>query len=572
MKIKLMKTRILAMLLAVLFVVLAFAACSGATGTSSQSYSSSNAEKSETSEPQASTANEGGETAELHHLTCLVPSNNAEYIKFEERENYSYWAALTEALAEHGVELEFEVIPTDQMQTVSQTRMASGTDLPDYMALSYLDQTTRVRLAKQGMLIPINEIVEHGDGTAKAFLNGGEGEFARKLQTLDDGNQYWFTSVLITTWGDTVCQSPVVPLIRKDWLDAVGLETPQTLDELYEALVAFREQDANGDGTANELVIAEPNFIGNPMAGWFGLGTDLVSVLLDKNEVVCPWYQEEEMKAYITWMKRLVDGGVFDLATVGDETDIGTQMMMENKVSLTMDYATERYLEPTINTGDGAAAEYVPVGPITGLEGKDSYLTGDAAELSYQYFGFTKACEDLEGAAALLDFFCTDEYTKLYEWGVEGETYEIIEGQPQFLEGIGQAYWQEMAQNGLATGLWIHYGILPRMYPGQDLKISEAEAGEAKLDYMDRFAAWEHKALTSGYERYYMALPTDEETEISGRIYTDLKTCSDETFVNLISGRYSLDDYDKYVQEMKDLGLDEYLEMMKGRYERYANS
>ena len=34
----------------------------------------------------------------------------------------------------------------------------------------------------------------------------------------------------------------------------VGLETPATIDELYEVLVAFKEQDANGNGDPNDEI------------------------------------------------------------------------------------------------------------------------------------------------------------------------------------------------------------------------------------------------------------------------------------------------------------------------------
>ncbi len=506
-------------------------------------------------------------TTELHHLKLLVPTNNNPYINFTERDSYSFWTCFTEALAKHGLELELEVVPRDQFEVVSQTRMAAAQDLPDLIVLSYLDQETCVKLAKQGMLLPINEIVKEGDGTAKDFLNE-IAAFSRKLNTLDDGNQYWFSSILITTWGEDVCQSPVVPNIRKDWLDALGLKTPETLDEFYDALVAFQKNDMNGNGLADEVVMVNPNFIGNPIAGWFGLGTDLVSVLFDQNKVVCPWYQEEQMKAFITYMKKLVDAGVIDLSV---DSTMTTQYLVENKTACTVTYGTQSYLEPQVNVGSASAAEFLPIGPITALEGITAYATGDNAQYSYHRFGFTKACKDTEGAAKLLDFLYSEEYTNFFEFGVEGETYEMVDGKPQFLEGVGQPYWEEMSKKGLTNGLWIMMGILPRVYPGQDLKITEKNAAPYKLEYMEKFSKYPYKALTSGYENNYMALPTDEELDLKNSIYPDLKTYSDETFVGLISGKLSLDNWDSYIAELKKLGMDDYLQMMTNRYERYCN-
>ena len=40
--------------------------------------------------------------------------------------------------------------------------------------------------------------------------------------------------------------------INREWLERVGKEQPFTIDELYDVLVAFKEQDANGNGDPND--------------------------------------------------------------------------------------------------------------------------------------------------------------------------------------------------------------------------------------------------------------------------------------------------------------------------------
>lgn len=44
------------------------------------------------------------------------------------------------------------------------------------------------------------------------------------------------------------------PFINKAWLDRLGLEIPTTVDEWYEVLKAFKEQDANGNGDPNDEI------------------------------------------------------------------------------------------------------------------------------------------------------------------------------------------------------------------------------------------------------------------------------------------------------------------------------
>ena len=41
--------------------------------------------------------------------------------------------------------------------------------------------------------------------------------------------------------------------IRYDWLEKLGLEVPESVDELKAALEAFRDQDPNGNGQKDEV-------------------------------------------------------------------------------------------------------------------------------------------------------------------------------------------------------------------------------------------------------------------------------------------------------------------------------
>ncbi len=77
--------------------------------------------------------------------------------------------------------------------------MASANDLPDFANLSKLDDTTALNLANQGILLPINEILEKGDGTALNFIDN-EVPFVRGTCTAADGNMYWIPVAQKTTY------------------------------------------------------------------------------------------------------------------------------------------------------------------------------------------------------------------------------------------------------------------------------------------------------------------------------------------------------------------------------------
>ena len=152
-------TKLLAAMLAALL-CLSCAACGGKTGT--------DAPPAATTPAAEATGTTGEETL---HLTMLVPNNANQFIKFDEREEYPVWQALKAECAKKGLELDFEVIPSDQYPTTLQTRIASGNGLPDIICLTPFDDATAMDLANKGTIQPINTIMDqYGDGTFNTFI------------------------------------------------------------------------------------------------------------------------------------------------------------------------------------------------------------------------------------------------------------------------------------------------------------------------------------------------------------------------------------------------------------------
>ena len=103
--------------------------------------------------------------------------------------------------------------------------------------------------------------------------------------TSSDGNIY----ALAGWWGDINDYVPDYLYIRQDWLDNLGLEMPKTVDELYDVLAAFKEQDANGNGNPNdEIPMATKNGIKQLYYLMTGFGYDTNSL----------WYTDDSGKVH----------------------------------------------------------------------------------------------------------------------------------------------------------------------------------------------------------------------------------------------------------------------------------
>ena len=61
---------------------------------------------------------------------------------------------------------------------------------------------------------------------------------------------------------------------------------------------------------------------------------------------------------------------------------------------------------------------------------------------------------------------------------------------------------------------------------------------------------------------------TVEEINKANEISTDLETYSKELLTKLIMGEKSLDDWDSYIQDLKDLGLDDLIAVQQARVDR----
>ncbi len=76
--------------------------------------------------------------------------------------------------------------------------------------------------------------------------------YLRELMTQSDGHIYFmfgFTYHMITRYSQILW-------MNQEWLDALGLAQPATTDELYEVLIAFRDNDPNGNGVRDEIPLA----------------------------------------------------------------------------------------------------------------------------------------------------------------------------------------------------------------------------------------------------------------------------------------------------------------------------
>jgi len=541
-----MKKKLLSLLLMTTMLLAFFAGCGTAETNGS------------TALPNTPASSDQDNTSEKRIIKILGPQGSNPYIKFADRENYTVWPELKALFDTYHLHPEFEVIPLDQYKTVLQTRTASGTDLPDFLNITYLDDATIIRMANQGLFLPVDELIDqYSDGTAKDFFTNGKGQYSNMLNTTESGKVYWISQIQQTSYDDKPGSTSMLINIRKDWLEAAGLDAPTTADEFYQMLKTFQEKDMNGNGLKDEVLTFNPAVWNNGIAQWFGLVADLSSFVLEDGTVTSPWYQDG-IKDYFRFLKKLADEDLLDTTLIGLETDDQLdQKVAENKSAALHSYTMQTWYEASVSDTN---AQYMPIAALKAVDTIEPLIAVEPPSLSYDRWAFTKEFQDKEAAAALIDVLCTEKYVELTQWGTEGDTFEVVDGEKQLLPIATNVQWEQAGKEGKALGdlLWANGSIFPkrRFVPMEnEIGIVPACKAEVQVEIINY-----SPTTPIGTSNYYPVM-TQEAVDRRNEIFTDLNTRSRELIAQLILGQIEIDDMDQHVAELDALGLKDIVEI-----------
>jgi ABC-type glycerol-3-phosphate transport system substrate-binding protein len=484
-----------------------------------------------------------------------------------------YWDKFTEEMAKRGIKLDLDIVEADQAQIVFQTILASG-KLNDYDWIgggTGADERTRMTLVTQNRMYPMSKAIqEYSDGPARNFyFSDPIGISYAKHTALEDGIFYWLTNGstdYYKTKGNYISQAPVSS-IRVDWLKKVGMEfPPKTLDEFYNALVAFRTNDVNGNGVRDEVADAAIDSLWNGIAQWFGLAPQLISSIDGK--AVSPWYQAHA-KDYFAFMNRLYKGGLLRVA--GESSD-----MAANKIAYGYNWLGDYYSEASVVVPGGADKPYYApflIQPFADEPPRIRTQDGVAIYAPSLYF-IPSGSKNVEKAVKMVDYFSTDEYYILSEYGIEGYTFKYDANGVQ--ERLPTSSFIAGDNLGGGAALWTD-NIFPRFQKGDigieqsTLRLMADEMGypdgfKLKIDFAEDYFARKY-ALAYNIDAQ-MAFPTSREMDRISALLPDLNTYSAELMSSLVIGNKSLDNWDSYMADFKRLGLDELTAIYQARMDR----
>ncbi|MDO5417885.1 MAG: extracellular solute-binding protein [Lachnospiraceae bacterium] len=341
-------------------------------------------------------------------------------------------AAINEKL---GIDLKVEIVPENNTEKVN-VAMASG-DFPDVVTGAYGTSATQ-QWIDDGMVIPLTPYMDKLPNI-KAWLDDYQ-------WTAVNGDYYGIPFITQYQAANTLL------MMRKDWLDKLGLSYPKTLDEMKTVLTAFTNDDPDGNGKNDTYGFSseKPSSTnGQTPFDWvfFAYGLPHGDYSLDADDQVIPIFEDPSFIPAMHYIKDLWDSGVVDPELMLNDIPKKEEKFYQGKIGA-MPATVYRHINRHENSlkelfPDGELCyDMPPAGPDGALgmsrQGKNGFLTC-----------VTTACKNQDKAAEFVDFMISEEGNHLLRYGIEGIHYTK--------EGDKIVYnMEERAKDAFSDNGWAH--------------------------------------------------------------------------------------------------------------------
>lgn len=293
-------------------------------------------------------------------------------------------------------------------------------------------------------------IIYVGDVKASSFVNAAKsgafwevGPYLKDYPNLSQANPVILKNSAIDGKNYGIYRGRVLGrngmVFRKDWLEKVGLQTPQTVDDFYNMLKAFKEKDPDGNGKEDTYGMVLVKWSGQWASGfdtiklWFGTPNKWGV----QDGKLVPEHEYPEYLEALKFMKKLYDEKLINSDFAVMDSAKWTDPIVNNKAGVIVDVVdTGARVDDKIHAAlekegkDEPDKHYVDVsGGVTGTDGKLHTLptSGFSGMLAIPKSS-VKSEEELKRVLAFLDQINNPELQTMLGFGLEGTHYTMVDG------------------------------------------------------------------------------------------------------------------------------------------------
>ena len=350
--------------------------------------------------------------------------------------------------------------------------------------------------------------------------------------------------------------------IRQDWLDDLGLEAPETYDELHDVLKAFK--DEKGADAALILNYASTG-MNNALVQGYGVNGMVADAAMAE-----PFYQvddvvmygpiQPEFKEYLQMIHDWYAEGLIwqDYMSATDFQNPPADVVLADRTGVF--HGEVIYMASFQNQSSDPNFRLVAIpdfvknkGDLIPFSDERSYAVSTPWSISTQ-------CDDPELLMRWCNYLYTDEGALLANYGIEGESFNWGEdGTPVFTDLV-------LNNPDMNTTVALFMYCMDR---GPFYRDEVREQSGYTPDQKAASEIWMSN-LTTGRTLGTARLNADE-TDISNQIYPDIKTYIEENVLKFVTGQRDLSEFDAYVKDIEDMGIDQITELYQDAYERFLN-
>ena len=439
---------------------------------------------------------------------------------------------------------------TKESEEAMNLLLASG-DMPDIVGGHLIKQPVN-EYGPQGAFVPLNELVAEHAPNIQAFWDSHPG--LQEAISAYDGNYYYIPYLPDGKYGRAW-------FIRQDWLDALELEQPQNVDELYEVLKAFRDDDPNGNGLKDEVPYFARQWeeVNRLLTLWdarsSGSDTYHDFYITDEGTIAHPYAQEAYRDALANvakWYEEgLIDAEIFTRGSSSRDYLLG-----ENLGGVTHDWfaSTSGYNAALADKIEGF--NFIPFLPPASAGG---VRMEEHRRIPIKPDGWAISHSNKNPIETIkyFDFFFTEEGRLLSNFGVEGKTWDMVDGEPVYKPEVlnsDQAVNSQMYLEGaqIQRGYW------------QDFRYEwqwTADAARKGIELYD-----EHDLLV---DQFLGVAFNEEEQTVYDRYWPSMRTYMLERQQAWILGSGDVQaDWDDYVKTLDSMGYNDVIEVLNSAYTR----
>lgn len=464
------------------------------------------------------------------------------------------------------IDIDFEIAPKKSSQEKINLVLASG-DYPDVFINAAISPSTQMNYGNQGIFVPINDMIKEYGTAFKEFL--AKKPEVKDIITLPGGNIYDVPQI-----NDCYhCKMSSKMYIYKPWLDKLGLEIPETTEEFYQALKAFKEKDPNGNGEADEIPFA------GALDGW---NTRVVTFLMNSfiytdwqrlqviDGKIDPIFNKDEWKEGIKYFKKLYDEDLLYHESFTQDLNQLKQISTQDPNILgAAPGGFPGIFTTEISETDTRFSDFVAVPALEGPQGFRSVELIPVGMRQGQYI-ITNACEYPEVAFRLADWMYNEDITTMAIWGPENEGWRKgkdgergINGEPAKIVSLTE--FEKGAQN-------LHWAQTGPTLRSSEWRLSNVADWEARYDGGIALYKETKERMEPYAPPVKKVVPklvfNDEQSEELPDIKKTIGDYVDEMFTRFVTGDADIDaEWDNYLKELENMNLKRYIEIYQEAYD-----